>query len=496
MMVLALVLGTLVLAGHATVNWVYLMALLTGVASAFDNPARRVLVNELVPERDVANAVSLNSTLMTGSRTVGPAVAGVLVATVGIGWCFVFNGLSFVAVLLALRRMDPSAMRAGARSAKGEKRQLRAGLRYVWATGELRVPLLMLAAVTLLAFNFQVLTPLFAVRTFGGGTAAYTVLASMTSAGAVIGSLWLARREALTTRFLAVACVAFGASSVLFALSPSLVLAAVSGVLVGTTSIVLLSGTNAVLQLRASPEMRGRVLALFTVVFLGSTPIGGPIAGWMAEAFGVRVALCVGAATAILSGVVVLLSTRPGRRPAREAPGSGGGRAGDPRGRLISMRPSKCDGLNSRVMGAPPVATAFRDDPHAAKYRDVVEDHADAMTRVFSILDDPSHRQQLVAAETYGRPALSGVVRDIEVDEIVDPVLASADSLRFRQAVGVAVRLTMEAMGWATTGKKGPVRGSTHFRTSERYAFSRAIIAGASLGHAGPRRAPSDRRDR
>ena len=129
-------------------------------------------------------------------------------------------------------------------------------------------------------------------------------------------------------------------------------------------------------------------------------------------------------------------------------------------------------------MAAPPVATAFRDDPHAAKYRDVVEDHPDAMTRVFAILDDPSHRQQLVAAETYGRPALSGVVRDIEVDEIVAPVLASADSLRFRQAVGVAVRLTMEAMGWATTGKKGPVRGSTYFRTSERYASPAPIIPG------------------
>jgi MFS family permease len=313
MMSLALVLGTLVLSGHATANWVYLLALLTGVASAFDNPARRVLVNELVPERDVANAVSLNSTLMTGSRTVGPAVAGVLVATVGIGWCFIFNGLSFVAVLVALRRMDPAAMRVGARSAKGEKRQLTAGLRYVWATEELRVPLLMLAAVTFLAFNFQVLTPLFAVRTFDGGAGAYTVLASMTSAGALVGSLWLARREALTTRFLAVACVAFGAASVLFALSPSLALAGASGVLVGTTSIVLLSGTNAVLQLRASPEMRGRVLALFTVVFLGSTPVGGPVAGWMAEAFGVRVALCVGAATAILSGAVVLLTTKPGR---------------------------------------------------------------------------------------------------------------------------------------------------------------------------------------
>jgi len=311
MMAFAVALGGLVLSGHATVNWVYFIAFLGGLANAFDNPARRVLVNELVEERDVANAVSLNATLMTGSRMVGPALAGFLIATVGIGWCFVLNGVSFVAVLVALWRMDPAAMRIGVRAPKGEKGQLRAGLRYVWATETLRVPLLMLAVVATLAYNFQVLTPLLAVRTLGGGTTGYTVLASVMSAGSVLGSLWLARRSHLTTRFLAIACVAFGAATTLLALAPSLALAAACGLLVGMTSIVMLSGTNAVLQLTASPEMRGRVLALFTVVFLGSTPIGGPIAGWVAEHIGVRAALGMGASSALLAGGVALLTTRP-----------------------------------------------------------------------------------------------------------------------------------------------------------------------------------------
>ncbi len=317
MMAFAVALGGLVLSGHATVNWVYFIAFLGGLANAFDNPARRVLVNELVEERDVANAVSLNATLMTGSRMVGPALAGFLIATVGIGWCFVLNGVSFVAVLVALWRMDPAAMRIGVRAPKGEKGQLRAGLRYVWATETLRVPLLMLAVVATLAYNFQVLTPLLAVRTLGGGTTGYTVLASVMSAGSVLGSLWLARRSHLTTRFLAIACVAFGAATTLLALAPSLALAAACGLLVGMTSIVMLSGTNAVLQLTASPEMRGRVLALFTVVFLGSTPIGGPIAGWVAEHIGVRAALGMGASSALLAGGVALLTTRPRATGAR-----------------------------------------------------------------------------------------------------------------------------------------------------------------------------------
>ena len=183
MMAIAFALGILVLSGHVTVGLVYLGGFLTGLVNAFDNPARRVLVNELVDERDVANAVSLNATLMTGSRMIGPALAGLLIATVGIGWCFLLNGVSFVAVLTALYRMDPTAMRPGVRAPKGEKGQLRAGLRYVWANESLRVPLLMLAVVSTLAYNFQVLTPLLAVRTLGGSDTSYTLLAAVMSVG-------------------------------------------------------------------------------------------------------------------------------------------------------------------------------------------------------------------------------------------------------------------------------------------------------------------------
>jgi MFS family permease len=310
MMLIAFALGALTLSGHATVHWVYFIAFLTGVANAFDNPARRVLVNELVDEEHIANAVSLNATLMTGSRMVGPALAGLLVATVGIGWCFLLNGISFVAVLAALWRMDPTAMRVGVRAPKGEKGQLRAGFRYVWGNEELRIPLLMLAVVATLAYNYQVLLPLLAVRTLGGDDTSYTILASVMSAGSLVGSLWLARRDRLTTRFLAGSCVGLGVTTTLLALAPTLTLAAVAGVLVGMVSIVMLSGTNALLQLAATPAMRGRVLAIFTVVFLGSTPIGGPIAGWVAEHIGIRAALGMGAASALLAGGVALVSIR------------------------------------------------------------------------------------------------------------------------------------------------------------------------------------------
>jgi MFS family permease len=301
MMLVAAMLGWLVFAGWATVGWVYALAFLTGVATAFDNPARRVLVNELVDEDDVANAVSLNSTLMTASRMIGPALAGVLVATVGIGWCFVLNAVSFLAVLEALRRMEPAAMRASTPAPKA-KGQLREGLRYVWRTQDLRIPLVMLAVVATLSYNYQVLVPLMVRRDLHSTDLGYTALTSVMSLGAVLGSLWLARRSRLQTRFLARACLVLGGVTMLLALAPTLALAAVAAVLVGATSIIVLSGTNAALQLVAAPEMRGRVLALFTVVFLGSTPIGGPIAGWVAEQFGTRASLAMGAVAALVAG--------------------------------------------------------------------------------------------------------------------------------------------------------------------------------------------------
>jgi MFS family permease len=219
----------------------------------------------------------------------------------------VLNAVSFLAVLEALRRMEPAAMRASAPAPKA-KGQLREGLRYVWRTEDLRIPLGMLAVVATLSYNYQVLVPLLVRRELHSTDLGYTALTSVMSLGSVLGSLWLARRTRLPTRFLARACVVLGGVSMLLALAPTLALAAVAGVLVGASSIIVLSGTNAALQLVATPEMRGRVLALFTVVFLGSTPIGGPIAGWVAEQFGTRASLAMGAVAALVAGAGALFA--------------------------------------------------------------------------------------------------------------------------------------------------------------------------------------------
>lgn len=311
MLVAAMVLGVLVLTDQVTVAWVYALAGLLGLANTFDNPARRALVNELVPTEDVTNAVSLNSTLIVTARLLGPAIAGALVVTVGIGWCFVLNGLSFLAPFIAVRVLDATTMRP-ATPVEREPGQLRAGLRYAWSVDEIRVPLLLMAVVGTLGFNSQVTLPLLATRELGGGDASYAWLAAFGSLGMLVGSLWLARRRTITTFLLAVSAALFGLANGLLALAPTLGWALAASFVVGLTAIGILSGSNSVIQLAADPAMRGRVLALFSVVFLGSTPIGGPIMGAIAEAAGTRVALAVGGAASLAAGLVAM-AYRAGR---------------------------------------------------------------------------------------------------------------------------------------------------------------------------------------
>jgi MFS family permease len=309
MMVLAVALGVLVLSGRATIGVVYVFAGLTGVAIAFDNPVRRTILTELVDDDDLHNAVSLNSAVITASKIVGPALAAVLVSTVGIGWCFVLNGLSFVAVLWALRAMDGREIRSSERLPKA-KGQIRAGLAYVWSQPDLRVPLLMMSVIATLAFNWHVLIPLLATRDLGGDSTTYAVLTTAMSIGSMAGALLLARRRVVDTHFLARGCVLFGLASLALSLAPNLAVACVTGVIVGASGIALLSGTMTLLQLGAVPVMRGRVMALFSIVFLGSTPVGGPLSGWVAEHLGSRVAIGMGAVAALTTGVVALAVAR------------------------------------------------------------------------------------------------------------------------------------------------------------------------------------------
>ncbi|HEX5366059.1 MAG TPA: MFS transporter, partial [Acidimicrobiales bacterium] len=263
-LVLAAVLSALVLSGHASVLALAVSSLVFGTINAFDNPVRRSFVTELVPADDVANAVGLNSALMTGSRVVGPAVAGALLAGPGAGTAFVLNAVTYLAVLGALARMDRDRFRPSPRVAPA-KGQIREGLSYVRHTPELLLPLLMMAVIGTFAFNYQVTLPLMAERTFGGNAATFTLLFSTLSVGSVLGALVVARRRDIGVEFLVRTGGGLAVATTALALAPSLPLAVAAAVLVGFTNVGIISGAHAVVQLRAAPHMRGRVLALLSV---------------------------------------------------------------------------------------------------------------------------------------------------------------------------------------------------------------------------------------
>jgi MFS family permease len=308
----AFTMGALAFMDEPPLLAIYAVAALGGVATAFDNPARRSFVVEMVPEDHVTNAVSLNSALMTGSRVVGPALGGLLVATVGYGWTFWLDGLSFLAVIAGLRLMDPSALRAAPVQARG-RGQVRAGLRYAWSVPELRVPLVMMGVIGTLAFNFQTVLPLFVTRDLGGSEVTFSLLMSVVSVGSLAGALVAARRKDLEVHLVSVAAVGFGATMLGLAVSPSQPIAFGLGVAMGFASITFMTTSTAIVQLRAEPSMRGRILALQAIVFLGSTPIGGPVVGAVAEALGARFGIGLGALAALGAGTYGLLTVHRSR---------------------------------------------------------------------------------------------------------------------------------------------------------------------------------------
>ena len=279
----------------------YGVAFIGGLATAFDNPARRSFVVEMVPEEYVQNAVALNTAMMTGSRLFGPALAGLLVTTVGFAWCFLIDGLSYLAVLFGLLLMRTEELRPAPPTVRG-KGQVREGLRYVRRTPDLWVSLVMMAVIGTLAFNFSVTFPLLAHRALGGDDGMFTLLFSVISIGSLTGSLWSARRETVDLRHVVLASFGFGAAMLFLAAAPNFAFAFPAAVLVGLSSIMFMTSSTALLQLRADPTMRGRVLALQAMVFLGSTPIGGPAIGAISEALGARVGVAVGAVACFGAG--------------------------------------------------------------------------------------------------------------------------------------------------------------------------------------------------
>ena len=300
---LALTLGIVVATGVVELWMVFALAACLGFVYVVDNPTRQTFIHEMVGSEQLPNAVSLNSVVVNAARVIGPGLAGTLILTLGLAPCFFINAASFVAVILALSRMDPEGLH---RSQPQPRRrgQLREGLRYVRATPEVRIPLLMMAVVGTLAYEFQVALPLLARFTFDGDAGTYGTLSAVMGLGAVIGGLATAGAGRRPATALAHTAVVFGTLHMAAALMPTLAATYVAMLFVGAASIRFLALGNATLQLAAAPEMRGRVMALWAVAFLGSTPIGGPIIGWIGEHIGPRWAMGLGATATLTAGLL------------------------------------------------------------------------------------------------------------------------------------------------------------------------------------------------
>jgi MFS family permease len=303
----ALVLGLLTVT-HIVRFWeLCVLAVVLGLNNTFENPARQSFVLEMVGGEQVRNAVSLNSTMVNAARAVGPAVAGLLIASVGVGVCFLVNAASFIAVVYSLTSMDKSALRPSVPTGR-EKGQLREGFRYVAREPRIGVPLLMMAIVGTLAYEFQVTLPVVAKQTFHGGATTYGFLTAAMGAGAVIGGLVTATRGRTGLRTLTMAGALFGVMILLASVSPVLAAEFVALAAVGWTSVTFLATGNSTLQLESEPTMRGRVMSLWAVAFLGSTPVGGPLIGWIVAAASARVGLAVGGAACLVAAAIGLFA--------------------------------------------------------------------------------------------------------------------------------------------------------------------------------------------
>ncbi|MFL5870478.1 MAG: MFS transporter [Solirubrobacterales bacterium] len=300
----AIALWGLTAAGVVEPWMVFALVFVRGAVNSIDNPTRQSFVIEMVGADQVVNAVGLNSVLIHSARILGPAGAGALIATVGVAPCFLVNAATFAAMIVALRGMDPA--RLAPQTPEHERRGgVREALAYVRGEPSLLIPLAMMALVGTLAFNFQVLLPLLGRFTYDGGAAAYTALAVAMAIGSVGGALATGARGRVSERLLVVAAVGFGLFALLAAAAPTLPLAMIALAPLGFASVTFAAGVNSTLQLGAEPAMRGRVMALYSVVFLGSTPIGGPIAGWLAEVSGPRAGL-------VLAGIAALTAAAGG----------------------------------------------------------------------------------------------------------------------------------------------------------------------------------------
>jgi MFS family permease len=318
---LAFVLGTLVVTGLVQLWMLYVLALLLGLVNSMDNPVRQSFVHEMVGADTLRNAVTLNSLAVNLCRVIGPAIAGVIIAVIGFAPCYFVNGASFLAVLWCLWLMKGGELHRST-PVKAAAGQLREGFAYVWHNKVILDVLVMMGIVGMLTYEFQVTLPSLARFVFHDPIAGAALLTSATGVGAVIGGLYTASRRRASIGGLTAASFGFGVAAIAVSMAPTLVLAVLGMVVVGMFSIAFTSLTNTILQMEAAPTMRGRVMALWTVGFLGSTVIGAPVIGWIGAAAGPRWSVAVGGAAALLAGAIGLTAIRLGRgeRTLPEAP--------------------------------------------------------------------------------------------------------------------------------------------------------------------------------
>ncbi|GAB0116381.1 MFS transporter [Acidisoma sp. 7E03] len=295
---LSFVFGLLILSGAVRLWQAYGFAFLSGCAAAFDAPARQSFVSELVGGADLPNAVALNAMSFNAGRMLGPAVAGFVIARFGAGLAFLINGLSFLAVILALLRLRRSALRAAPRAARGRGGFLE-GLRYAWAAPRLRGCLIMLALIGTFGLNFPIFVATMATRVLHQGPAGYGLLNALMALGTIAGAFFAATRPKPSLRLLVLAAALFGLGFLPAALIPRFSVFAVCLALIGCAALIFTTGTNSLMQLEAAPDMRGRMMALRVAVALGGAPLGAPLTGWIADAAGPRAALLVGAAAGL-----------------------------------------------------------------------------------------------------------------------------------------------------------------------------------------------------
>lgn len=308
-LVMGLSIGVLVITGHIELWMVFVAAFMNGLIKVLDNPTRQTFVREMVGNDHLTNAVSLNSMTMNLARVIGPALAGVLATTVGLGMCFVIGGLAYFAVLFQLTRMRSGELRP-APIAKRAKGQLSEGWNYVRNEPAVRNVLLMMAIIGTFTYEFSVVLPLLAEFTFNNGASGYAALTSAMGIGAVAGGIYTAGRSRRKSRMLVISAAMFGGSVLLVSISPTFNVAVLAMVVVGFFSINFTSLANVTIQLNSRPDMQGRVMSFWSMAFLGTTPIGGPIMGYVGDHAGARIALLIGGIAALVAAGIGLLTAR------------------------------------------------------------------------------------------------------------------------------------------------------------------------------------------